>query len=173
MSEAAIVSEAVLFTEANTLEDAVRQYSRLVYRISYSVLRNHHDAEDATQEVFIRVLRYQRDLHKVENPRTWLARIAWRVAVGRCHRSGVTNLESLEESMIEFSSSEAAADEVLLSNERYAAVATLIAALPPKLRDPLTLSTLEEMTPEDVAAVLRISEAAVRSLIFRARQILK
>ena len=53
------------------------------------------------------------------------------------------------------------------------AVEKLIAALPPKLRDPLTLSTLEEMTPADVAAVLGINQAAVRSRLFRARQILR
>jgi RNA polymerase sigma-70 factor (ECF subfamily) len=49
----------------------------------------------------------------------------------------------------------------------------LIAALPEKLRQPLILSTIEEMSPREVAAVLRINEAAVRSRVFRARQILK
>ena len=49
----------------------------------------------------------------------------------------------------------------------------LIATLPAKLRDPLVLSTLEELSPRDVAEVLGINESAVRSRIFRARQILK
>ena len=49
----------------------------------------------------------------------------------------------------------------------------LIAALPEKLRQPLILSTIEEMSPREVAAVLGINEAAVRSRVFRARQILK
>ncbi len=59
------------------LEDLVRQYSRLVYRIAYAALRSHHDAEDATQETFLRVLRYRHKLATVENPKAWLARIAW------------------------------------------------------------------------------------------------
>jgi len=50
---------------------------------------------------------------------------------------------------------------------------SLIAALPSKLRDPLTLSTLEEMSPAQIAEVLGINEAAVRSRLFRARQILR
>jgi len=49
----------------------------------------------------------------------------------------------------------------------------LITALPAKLREPLILSTLEEMSTGEVAATLGINEAAVRSRVFRARQILK
>jgi RNA polymerase sigma-70 factor (ECF subfamily) len=52
-------------------------------------------------------------------------------------------------------------------------VEKLIAALPAKLRDPLTLSVLEEMSPGEVAEVLGINEAAARSRLFRARQILR
>ena len=49
----------------------------------------------------------------------------------------------------------------------------LIAALPAKLREPLILSTIEDMSPREVAATLGISEAAVRSQVFQARQILR
>src|SRR5262245_44838917 len=68
---------------AEAIEALVREHSRLVYRIAYAVMRSHHDAEDATQETFMRVLRYSSKLPAVENPKTWLARIAWRVAVDR------------------------------------------------------------------------------------------
>ena len=50
------------------LESLVRDHSRLVYRIAYAVLRRHHDAEDATQETFLRVLRYSSKLADVEEP---------------------------------------------------------------------------------------------------------
>src|ERR1700740_1334776 len=65
------------------LEDLVRRHSRLVYRIAYAALRSHQDAEDATQETFLRVLHYSSKLVRVENPKAWLARIAWRVAIDR------------------------------------------------------------------------------------------
>jgi RNA polymerase sigma-70 factor (ECF subfamily) len=52
-------------------------------------------------------------------------------------------------------------------------VEKMIAALPEKLRQPLILSTIEEMSPKEVAATLGINEAAVRSRVFRARQILR
>src|SRR6266576_6861763 len=59
------------------LDALVREHSRLVYRIAYAVLRRHHDAEDATQETFLRVLRYSSKLATVDDAKTWLARIAW------------------------------------------------------------------------------------------------
>src|SRR6266700_3492507 len=52
-------AEAMVRPCENALEAAVREHARLVYRVAYSVLRNHHDAEDATQETFVKVLRYE------------------------------------------------------------------------------------------------------------------
>jgi RNA polymerase sigma-70 factor (ECF subfamily) len=49
----------------------------------------------------------------------------------------------------------------------------LIAALPEKLRQPLILSAVEEMSTREVAAALGINEASVRSRVFRAREILR
>ncbi|HYA62190.1 MAG TPA: sigma factor-like helix-turn-helix DNA-binding protein, partial [Candidatus Sulfotelmatobacter sp.] len=70
-------------------------------------------------------------------------------------------------------SSETPADEVIQGTQVGAVLEKLIAGLPEKLRQPLILSTIEEMSPREVAAILGINEAVVRSRVFRARQILK
>jgi RNA polymerase sigma-70 factor (ECF subfamily) len=161
---------------AALVEQAVREHSRLVYRIAYAVLRSHHDAEDATQETFLRVLRYRAKLDAVEDPKTWLARIAWRVAVDRARKGGKTCEIAFEDqalSVLEAASSEPHAVEIIQGERTEIVLEKLIAALPAKLREPLVLSTVEEMSPREVAATLGISEAAVRSRVFRARQILK
>ena len=158
--------------EEDLLESAIRQHSQLVYRIAYSVLREHADAEDATQETFLRVLRYEKKFARIVDPKAWLARIAWRVAVERrrqVERSG-TSAEAVEN---ELPSREARADQILLERERSALLDRMIVALPDQLRDPLLLSTIDEISPREVAAMLGISDAAVRSRTFRARQILK
>jgi RNA polymerase sigma-70 factor (ECF subfamily) len=158
------------------LEGLVRQHSRLVFRIAYAVLRRHHDAEDATQETFMRVLRYSSKLAAVENPKTWLARIAWRVAVDRSKQRGRTReipLEDPEKPIMEVASADAPADETVQGAQVSAALERMITALPEKLREPLILSTIEEISPREVAATLGIKEAAVRSRVFRARQILR
>jgi len=160
------------------IEALVRQHSRLVYRIAYAVLRCHHDAEDATQETFLRVLRYSPKLASVEDGKTWLARIAWRVAVDRAKQHGRKREVALEgddpeRPIVEVASSQTPADEAFHGNQLTTSLEKLIAALPEKLRQPLILSTIEEMSPREVAATLAINEAAVRSRVFRARQILK
>jgi RNA polymerase sigma-70 factor, ECF subfamily len=157
------------------IEELVRQHSRLVYRIAYAVLRRHHDAEDATQETFMRVVRYRSKLANVEDPKTWLARIAWRVAVDRSKRHGRREvpLDSPDKPIREVAASDVSAEKALESSQAGAAVEKLIVALPEKLRAPLILSAIEEMSPREIAATLNINEAAVRSRIFRARQILK
>jgi len=163
-------------TNDATLEALIREHSRLVYRIGYAVLRRHHDAEDATQETFIRVLRYRSKLVEVDEPKTWLARIAFRVALDRSQRQGRKReipLEDPEKPPLEVASSEVSADESLHGAQVGAVLGKLIAALPTKLRKPLILSAIEEMSPREVAATLGTSEAAVRSRVFRARQILK
>lgn len=163
-------------TNHDALERIVREHSRLVYRIAYAVLRSHHDAEDSTQETFMRVLRYSSKLPEVDDPKTWLARIAWRVAVDRSRQRGRTReipLEDPEKSIAEVASSATPADQTVQGSQVSAALEKMIAALPEKLRQPLILSTIEEMSPKEVAATLGINEAAVRSRVFRARQILK
>ncbi len=158
------------------IEDLVRRHSRLVYRIAYAVLRSHNDAEDATQETFLRVLRYSRRLAALEDHKGWLARIAWRVAVERSRKASrkqEITLEDPEKQLPEIASTKSSAHEAMQASQISALVERFIAALPEKLRQPLVLSAIEEMSPREVALTLDISEAAVRSRIFRARQILR
>ncbi len=177
MTEAVISNGAIPLADAkeDALEAAVREHARLVYRIVYSVLRNHHDAEDATQETFVRVLRYRRKLEGVQDPKTWLARIAWRVAIERGKRRPEISLSETEtdKAAVELRSQLASAEEKTLGREMAGLLESLIAALPEQLRDALRLLTVEELTPSEIAQVLRTSESSIRSRLFRARQILK
>ena len=176
LSGLATIERGMVESRNDALEALVREHSRLVYRVAYAVLGSHPDAEDATQETFLRVLRYSSKLAEVEEPKTWLARIAWRVAVDRSKRRSRTRevaLEDPEEPIAEAASPDTPADETMHGAELGAAVERLIAALPAKLREPLVLSAIEEMSPKEIAVTLGINEAAVRSRVFRARQILR
>jgi RNA polymerase sigma-70 factor (ECF subfamily) len=160
------VAEAVL-------EDLVRDHARFVFKIAYSVLRNHHDAEDAVQEIFLRVMRHQRELSGVRDVRAWLARIAWRVSVD--HRRTPARLDDHDATaaLEQLRSHSAGAEQAAIGAQMLALTERLIANLPVELRDALTLSTVEEMTSAEIAAVLSIPEASVRTRIFRARKLLK
>ena len=170
-----VVGEAVATTRTGEplLEAAVREHARLVYRVAYSILRNHHDAEDATQETFVRALQHVRKLGEIDDIRAWLARIVSRIAVDRRPKPSQLAIDDLGEANGGLEASEIRADEVVLGAQLCALLKPIIAALPAKLRGPLVLSTIEELSPRDVTRVVGINQAAVRSRRFRARQILR
>ncbi len=93
--EQAILSGAPPIADAldTAVEDAVREHSRAIYRIAFSVLRNHHDAEGATQETFVRLLRYctHNRIDSVRDLRAWLARGLAR-GDGNCSGTGFSGV---------------------------------------------------------------------------------
>ena len=173
IAESAMAGKAPALAQdqEDVMEMAVREHSRLVYRIAYSVLRNATDAEDATQETFLRALCYGKKFATVVDPKSWLARIAWRTAVER--QQTVQRAAARTAPEEDVASPATGAEQFLMEQERGALLEKLITALPDSLRDPLILSAIEELSPREVAETLGISEAAVRSRTFRGRQLLK
>lgn len=159
----------------STVERAVREHSRLVYRVAWAILRNHHDAEDVTQEVFLRVLRLRRELAGVRSPKTWLARIAFRVAVDRRPRRRDVSLddEAASPAVAALRASGAGAEELAASAQVQALLGRAIATLPDDLRHAVQLSTLEELNSTEIAALLGIPEGTVRTRLMRARGLLR
>ncbi len=178
LAEQAILREAPPIVDAiePEMEAAVRDHSRLVYRIAFSVLRNHHDAEDATQETFLRLLRHRKrqPFAALRDPRAWLARAAWSAAIDRRRRTGPEiTLEETTGTICELRAAGASAEEIAAKQEMAALLARLIASLPAGLRDVLSLSLVDELSSPEIAEILRIPEGSVRGRLLRARQVLK
>jgi RNA polymerase sigma-70 factor (ECF subfamily) len=150
------------------VEALIREHARLVFKIAYAVLRNHADAEDVAQEVFLRVVRHKRKLAEVANRRARLARIAWNTSKDRRRVPQGAPLEDAPEPR----AAGASADQALADREIADFVQRAIEALPRDLRDPLVLSAIEEMSGNEIAVALGIPEPKVRARVFRARQIL-
>lgn len=155
------------------LEQAVREHARLVYRIAYSVLRNHHDAEDATQETFLKFLRARKPWGEVRDRRAWLAKAAWRVATGRIRGRAEIELDEAAGAVRELRAQGADAEEIASAGQMKALLGRLIAALPRGLREVMTLSTAGGMSSAEIAAALGIPESSVRTRQLRARELLR
>jgi len=162
----AIEEPAVAVSWDEQFAGIVERHSRFVFRVAYAVLRNLHDAEDAAQDAFLKLYRLRRWDH-VQNERAFLARAAWRVAVERIPK------RRTEPEDATVPSPDRNPEQAAIAADRAALVARLIDALPEDLRQPLALSTVEEMTSVEIAAVMEIPEATVRGRLMRARQILK
>jgi len=145
----------------------VERQSRFAFRVAYAILRNTHDAEDAVQESFLKMYRAG-TWECAVNERGLLARVAWRTAVDRLPR---VRHEPLDPAM----PSQAARDpeEAAVAADWNSVVARLVDALPEELRQPLALSTVEDLNSREIAEVMGIAEGTVRTRIMRARQILR
>ncbi len=157
----------------DALEALVREHARFVFKVAMAVLRNHHDAEDAVQETFLRVMRHRGELGGVRDARAWLARITWRIAVDRRKAPAAPPQQDMELTLQHARSPQPGGEQTVISTQMLEIAERLVEQLPRDLREVLTLSTVEEMTGAEVAAVLGIPEASVRSRLFRARQLLK
>ena len=93
--------------------------------------------------------------------------------MGRKGKSPDVSLEEVGQVVARLRSTGVPADDAVRGEEVAIALERLIPTLPRRLRDVVALSTVEEMPPPDIAGILEISEAAVRSRLFRARQILR
>lgn len=167
-----MATQPAALTESETWEAAVWVHARMLYRIAYAVLRNHHDAEDAVQETLQRAWRYRSRFAQVENPAAWLARIAWRVAKARRPRPGMVSVEELN-AISELRASGISAEQLAQQKQMKALADQMIRHLPKKLRQPLLLSTVEELSAREVGQILGIPEASVRTRCLRARRLLR
>ncbi|MGH9395039.1 MAG: RNA polymerase sigma factor [Terriglobales bacterium] len=166
------MNEARVLTEAEGWEAAVCVHARMLYRIAYAVLRHHHDAEDAVQETLQRAWKYRHRFAQVDNPAAWLARIAWRVAKARRVRPGMVPLDEIGE-LAGLRAAGISAEELAANRQMKALADHYIQRLPAKLRQPLLLATVEELSAKEIGQVLGIPEASVRTRCLRARRLLR
>jgi RNA polymerase sigma-70 factor (ECF subfamily) len=158
------------------LERLVAEHSLMAFRIAWSILRNHHDAEDAVQECFLRVLKHVKRRLEVRNPKTWVARVAWTTALDRrASRAKVLTNEDASDSVLlmQVRDTAPAVDEQFAGSQLQALMERMIASLPEDLRQPLELSTVQELNSAEIAEILNIPEGSVRTRLMRARQRLK
>ncbi|MGD0293983.1 MAG: sigma-70 family RNA polymerase sigma factor [Terracidiphilus sp.] len=145
----------------------VETYSRLLFRVVHSVLRNQAEAEDVVQDVFVRVIERRRSLQTIRDMRVWLVRVAWNLALDRRRRIRPMQMdESFAENL---AANTAPADERLAEAQRMKAVLREMERLPRAERHILLLSVVEELGMAEMAKVVGRSESAVRALLFRAR----
>jgi RNA polymerase sigma-70 factor (ECF subfamily) len=165
LSEPKLVATNDATTPDEQFVALVKRQSGFIFLVAYAVLRNPHDAEDVVQETFLKLYRGQawRDIQ--DEPR-FLARMAWRIAVGRVSRRR-------SPPHVEIQSPEPDPEVAAMDADWNAIVHRLIDGLPEDLRQPLALSALEELDSPQIAAIMGIPEGTVRTRIMRARSILK
>jgi RNA polymerase sigma-70 factor, ECF subfamily len=143
----------------------VERQARFMFRVAFSLLRNVPDAEDAVQEAFLKLYRGEA-WQRMEDERAFLARTVWRVALDRAPR-GKDRMADVAE--IEIADDGESPEDWATGEDERALLRQMIAGLPEELRQALLLSSVEEMTSGEVAAVMGIPEGTVRTRVMRAK----
>jgi RNA polymerase sigma-70 factor (ECF subfamily) len=145
-------------------------WSRLAFRVAYSVLRQREDAEDVAQDALVKAHRQLRQLRDPERLRAWLVRMAWRMAIDRRHAD--ERRRAREQTSVAVPSRRSC-DDAAVSAERAAELWALIDGLSEKLRMVVVLASIEGHDLAEVASILGIPAGTVKSRLFEARRQLR
>jgi RNA polymerase sigma-70 factor, ECF subfamily len=160
----------------------VQKYRRALVSFMYRMARNSAAAEDLAQEVFLRVYRSRQTYEASAKFTTWLYRIATNLAVNhardtRKERPEVTvSLDEPDEdtgTTMDVRDASMSAEEALVRRERLAAIRSKVEALPERQRMAVLMHKYQQMDYKQIADVLKLSESATKSLLFRAYESLR
>jgi RNA polymerase sigma-70 factor (ECF subfamily) len=160
----------------------VQKYRRPLVGFMYRMARNTAVAEDLAQEVFLRVYRSRQTYEASAKFTTWLYRIATNLAVNhardtRHERPEVTiSLDEPDEetgTTPDLADGTITAEEALVRRERMMAIRAKVEALPERQKMAVVMHKYQQMDYKQISEVLKLSESATKSLLFRAYETLR
>ncbi len=163
-------------------EYLVQKYRRPMVSFMYRMARNSAAAEDLAQEVFLRVYRSRETYEASAKFTTWLYRIATNLAVNHARDTRHERPEvqvSLDEpnddtgTTLELPDASLNAEQQMVRRERMLAIRRKVEALPEQQRLAVIMHKYQQMDYKQIADVLKKSESATKSLLFRAYETLR
>lgn len=181
------VSDADVMLRVKTGDESafaylVEKYRRQVIGFMYRMCHNPAAAEELAQEVFLRVYRSRSSYEASAKFNTWLYRIATNLAVNHARDTRHERTEAtvrLDEpdqetgTKPDVADSRLTAEEQILRQERLAAIRERVQALPERQRTAVILHKYQQMDYRAIAQVMKMSESATKSLLFRAYETLR
>jgi RNA polymerase sigma-70 factor, ECF subfamily len=185
LAEAGSDAEVMLRVKAgdqSAFDYLVQKYRRPMVSFMYRMARNSAAAEDLAQEVFLRVYRSRDNYEASAKFTTWLYRIATNLAVNHARDTRYERPEvsiSLDEpdeesgTTIELPDGKLTAEQAMVQRERMLAIRRKVEALPELQRMAVIMHKYQQMDYKQIAEVLKKSESATKSLLFRAYETLR
>jgi RNA polymerase sigma-70 factor, ECF subfamily len=166
--------------DEDAFEQMVERYHARVYSLSYGVLRNAEDAEEATQDTFLTLYRKIGTFDESKKFFSWFYRVALNQAYSRARRRKPATTTLVEEYLPRFSPDghiaspdfpdwSVSIEDGAIARDLAARAGEFIGELPPTYRDVIWMYDVEEMSTADIAETLEISIPALKSRLHRAR----
>ena len=158
--------------DVSAFETLVREYQDRVYNFCRYMLRDPHNAKDATQDVFLKTYRGLKGLRPDSSLYPWIYRIAVTTCLDyrrKAHREVLRNKPLTDD----LASDMPFPDQIYESRESTGFIQLALQKLPEKLRAAVVLREIEEFSYEEIAQFLHTSVGTVKSRISRAREKLR
>jgi RNA polymerase sigma factor (sigma-70 family) len=153
-------------------DEVVREHGDRVYRLAYRLTGNTHDAEDLTQETFIRVFRSLAS-YKPGTFEGWLHRITTNLFLDMARRRSRVRMEGLPEDTDRIVGDDPSPEQVYSDTHLDPDLQAALDELPPEFRAAVVLCDVEGLSYEEIGATLGVKLGTVRSRIHRGRQALR
>jgi RNA polymerase sigma-70 factor (ECF subfamily) len=164
-------------SDASAVRAIIALCNRRLYRIARSVVRNDHEAEDIVQAAYGRAFTHLREFRGESDICTWLARIVLNEALGRRRRSDTAGHMSLDDQAyvksLPLADEQPDPERMVAQREIYQLLENAVDDLPQNFRMVLVMRTLEGMSVEETASLLRIRPETVKTRLHRARALLR
>lgn len=155
--------------DQEAFRELVEIYQRPVFNLALRMLNNREDAADVAQETFIRIYRHIGKFNPEHKFSSWTYMITSRLCLDRLRRKKRINQEITED----IPDRKPLLEEQAIANQVKRDLDRAIAKLPEKYRLVVVLRHLNELSYEEIAAVLGIPINTVKTQLFRGREILK
>jgi RNA polymerase sigma-70 factor, ECF subfamily len=162
-------------------ETIVRHYWRKVFNVAYKFVGKHDEAEDLTQEIFLKIFKSLDTFDRRANFQTWLISVSRNLCIDH-YRSVRKERETIDRdvdaSELTPMSKEVGAIALLEQQDRVALLRRALAELPEALKTAVLMRDIQELSYQEIARKLRLPEGTVKSRINRgrtelARQVMK
>lgn len=163
--------------EMSAFRELVEQYKKKIYYLSLDLTGNHHDAEDLSQEVFIKAYRSLKSFRGDAKFNSWLYRIAVNTCISQKRKKSVSAMTLQDDFESESASQNFGPGGTTHNPERHAEAGLMqqhienaLQQLTPRERSIFVLRHYNDLPLKEIAHILKISEGAVKSMLFRAIQ---
>ena len=143
-----------------------------IFRLALRITANRQDAEDLTQDTLLRVWTKREEMEAVNNLEAFCMTICRNLALDKLATKEHANL-SLEQTETDTFDSRQTPEEQMEWKDRLEKVNRLLQALPEKMRTAIQLREIEEMTYQEAAAVMQITEEDFKVSLHRARKLIR
>jgi RNA polymerase sigma-70 factor (ECF subfamily) len=161
--------DATLVTSQDIQNRFVSDNLRRIFLLIYRIVGNVADAQDLTQEAFIKALQRQDQLKDIEKAAHWLSRIASNTAIDFLRRNGKVNFCEIDTLVEPLTEPRESPEQAVLRSEHRAYLEEGLTVLTERERTALLLRDVEGLAAEEVAEQMNCSKATVRSHIANAR----